>query len=220
MGLISAEDREYLQKEFEQMPHPVRLVLFTQEHECQFCRETRQIVEELASLSDKVQAEILDFVADGERARELGVDKVPAIAIMRDGEPVDYGIRYYGIPSGYEFSSLVEDILMVGRGNSGLQEATRKALAELKEPVHIQVFVTPTCPYCPRAVHMAHQMAFESPLVKADMVEAMEFPHLAIRYDVMGVPRTVINEETHIEGAVPEPVMLQALLEAVGQKQG
>ncbi len=220
MGLISAEDREYLQKEFEQMPHPVRLVLFTQEHECQFCRETRQIVEELASLSDKVQAEILDFVADGERARELGVDKVPAIAIMRDGEPVDYGIRYYGIPSGYEFSSLVEDILMVGRGDSGLQEATRKALAELKEPVHIQVFVTPTCPYCPRAVHMAHQMAFESPLVKADMVEAMEFPHLAIRYDVMGVPRTVINEETHIEGAVPEPVMLQALLEAVGQKQG
>lgn len=220
MGLISTQDRAYLQTEFDKMVHPVRLVLFTQEHECQFCRETRQIVEELASLSDKVRAEILDFVADGERAQELGVDKVPAIVILRDDvQPVDYGIRYYGIPSGYEFSSLIEDILMVGRGDSGLQPATREALAGLTEPVHIQVFVTPTCPYCPRAVHMAHQMAFESPLVRADMVEAMEFPHLAVRYDVMGVPRTVINEETHIEGAVPEPVLLQAVLKAVEKHQ-
>ncbi len=218
MGLIAEQDRTYLREEFDKMEHPVRLVLFTREEECQFCDETRQIVEELASLSDNVEAEVLDVQAEADRARALGVDKVPAIAILRaDGEPADYGIRYYGIPSGYEFSSLVEDIFMVGRGDSGLQTATREALAGLKAPVHIQVFVTPTCPYCPRAVHMAHQMAFESPLVHADMVEAMEFPDLAVKYEVMGVPRIVINEETHVEGAVPEPVMLQAVLEAAEQ---
>ncbi|MDQ7028315.1 MAG: thioredoxin family protein [Ardenticatenia bacterium] len=219
MGLIAEQDRTYLQDEFDRMEHPVRLVLFTRESDCQFCRETRQIVEELTSLSDNVQTEIFDLQADAEHAQALGVDKAPAIVLLRaDNEPSDYGIRYYGIPSGYEFSSLVEDILMIGRGDSGLQAATREALADLKVPVHIQVFVTPTCPYCPRAVHMAHQMAFESPLVHADMVEAMEFPDLAVKYDVMGVPRIVINEETHVEGAVPEPVMLQAVLEAVEQK--
>ncbi len=146
-----------------------------------------------------------------------GIDKIPAIAILKGGNAgADCGIRYFGIPSGYEFASLVEDIIMVGNGDSGLAEATRKALATLPAEVHIQVFVTPTYTYCPRAVHLAHQMAFESPKVRADMVEAIEFPHLAIKYSVMGVPRIVINEETHIEGAVPEHMMLHGVLESVG----
>jgi glutaredoxin-like protein len=216
MALLSEHDREHLRHEFRELPRPVKLVMFTQDFECEYCRETRQLVEELAELSERIEAEIYDFRADEARVKTYDIDKIPAIAILADGEqPVDYGIRYYGIPSGYEFASLVEDILMVARGESGLSDATKEALAQLREPVHIQVFVTPTCPYCPQAVRLAHQMALESPLVKADMVEAIEFPHLAYKYNVMGVPRTVINETVHIEGAVPEPVLLTKLKEAV-----
>jgi glutaredoxin-like protein len=135
---------------------------------------------------------------------------------VEDGGERDYGIRFYGIPSGYEFSSIIEDIVDVSRGDSGLQPATREALAAVSEPVHFQVFITPTCPYCPQAVRLAHKFAMESEQIRADMVEAIEFPHLSNKYGVYGVPRTVINESVHQEGAVPEPLLLAKLQEAVG----
>jgi len=213
MTLIRDEDKKTIREEFaEKLVAPVRLVMFTQEIECQFCAETRQIVEEVAALSDKITAEIYNFVTDKDQAEAYGIDKIPAIAIIG---AQDYGIRFYGIPSGYEFSSLFEDIIDVSRGESGLLEPTKKALAHLKEPVHIQVFVTPTCPYCPMAVRLAHRLAFESDLVRADMVEAMEFPQLAIKYRVQGVPRSVINETIHQEGAAPEPLFMMKMMEGL-----
>jgi glutaredoxin-like protein len=216
MPLLKDKDREYLIQEFAELEQPVTLVVFTQEFECQYCRETRQIAEELAELSDKVSVQVYDFVADKEVAEQYGIDKIPATVVMVGGEsPRDFGIRYYGIPSGYEFSSLVHDILMVSVGESGLSEATKSWVASLTDPLHLQVFVTPTCPYCPQAVLLAHQLAMESDLIRADMVEATEFPQLSIKYQVMGVPRTVINEATHMEGAAPEPMLLAKLREAV-----
>lgn len=220
MPLISKRDAGLLRKEFEtNLVTPVKLVMFTQSMECQFCAETRQIVEEIAKLSNKIAVEIYNFVSDKAVADLYGVDKIPAIAILRvaDGQEKDYGVRFYGIPSGYEFTSIVEDIIAISKGESGLQPKTKEALAGLAEPVHLQVFVTPTCPYCPQAVHLAHQFAVESEFVRADMVEAIEFPHLANKYGVLGVPRTVINEQVHQEGAAPEPLMLAKILEAVGQ---
>lgn len=220
MSLISQKDAEHLRAEFEAgLVNPVKLVMFTQTVECQFCGETRQIVEEIAGLSDQISAEILNFVTDKATAELYGIDKIPAIAILRveDGEDRDYGIRFYGIPSGYEFTSIIEDILDVSKGESGLQPKSKETVASLTEPVHIQVFVTPTCPYCPQAVRLAHRLAMESELITADMVEAIEFPHLANKYAVYGVPRTVINEKVHQEGAVPELMLMAKLLEAVGK---
>ena len=220
MPLISEKDAEFLRGEFEtNLVNPVKLVMFTQEIECQFCAETRQIVEEISSLSDKISAEIYHFVTDKATADIYDVDKIPAIAVLRveDGEEKDYGIRFFGIPSGYEFTTVIEDIIDVSRGDSGLQPKSREAVAGITEPVHFQVFVTPTCPYCTQAVRLAHKFAMESDLITADMVESVEFPHLANKYQVYGVPRTVINETVHQEGAVPEPMMLAKLLEAAGQ---
>jgi len=131
----------------------------------------------------------------------------------------DYGVHFYGIPSGYEFTSLLQAIDAVATGKPELSEKTMEALAKVTEPIHMQVFVTPTCPYCPQAVMLAHQIAVASPMVRADMVEAMEFPHLATKYQVMGVPRTVINETVHIEGAAPEPMVLDRLWEALGAER-
>jgi len=216
MALLSEQDQEQLRNEFASIQQPVKLIVFTQEFECQYCRETRQIAEEVADLSDQITLEVYDLLADKEIAEQYNIDKIPATIVMVSGEePVDFGIRYYGIPSGYEFSSLIHDILMVGDGSFELAAETEQWLAELTTPLHFQVFVTPTCPYCPQAVLMAHKMAMASEFVTADMVEANEFPHLSMKYSVMGVPRTVINEDFHVEGAVPEHMLLAKMQEAV-----
>lgn len=215
MALLTDNIRHSVQEMFADLHRPVRLVMFTQEVECDFCAETRQLVEELATLSDKLSAEVHDFVQDADLARSYGVDKIPAIVLLSDSQ--DYGVRFYGIPAGYEFTSLVEAIRLVSSGNPNLKPSTVETLRNLNRDVHIQVFVTPTCPYCPQAVYLAHRMAVASPRVRADMVEVTEFPHLAVRYQVMGVPRTVINETVHIEGAAPEPIVLNRLLQAVSE---
>jgi len=141
MPVLKDEDREEVRKQLMGLASLVRLVMFTQDFECDFCAETRELVEEIASLSDEVDAVIYDFAADKEKAEDLGIDKIPAIAVV--GEK-DYGVRFYGIPSGYEFVSLIEAIKMVASGQSELSDATKEALAQLDEPVHLQVFVTPT----------------------------------------------------------------------------
>jgi glutaredoxin-like protein len=216
MALLKEDDRNHLIEQFKSLESPVKIVVFTQKMECQYCKETRMIGEELAALSAKIALEVYDFEDDKEIAESYGIDKIPATIIMTGGEQSrDYGIRYFGIPSGYEFSSLIEDIMMVSSGQSGLSAATKEVLANLEKPVHLQVFVTPTCPYCPQAVLLAHKLAFESDKVKADMVEAIEFPHLSMKYQVQGVPRTVINETVHQEGAAPEAMLLAKLKEAV-----
>jgi glutaredoxin-like protein len=212
MPLLDRAIVEHARQELADLAGPVRLVMFTQEFECRYCRETHQLVEEIAQLSDQLTPEIYDFVVDNEKAEELGVDKIPAIAIIGTA---DYGVRFYGIPSGYEFTAFLQTIRTVASGQSPLAEETLEFLASLDEPVHIQVFVTPTCPYCASSVVLSHQMAVASPAVRADMVEAMEFPELMVRYQVMGVPRTVINDTVHVEGAVPEATVLAKLKEAL-----
>lgn len=214
MALLKDKDREYLQGEFsKRLKNPVRLVVFTQTIACDFCEQTEQIAEEVAGLSDLISVEVYNFVNDKSVADQYGVDKIPALVVA--GEK-DYGIRFFGIPAGYEFTSLVEDIMMVSSGDSGLSAETKAAVAGITAPVHIQVFVTPTCPYCPGAVLLAHKLAMESDKILGDMVEATEFPHLAQKYNVMGVPRSVINEKTHIEGAVPEAMLIAQLMESLG----
>jgi glutaredoxin-like protein len=141
MPMLKDEDKKEVAKQLAELVNPVRLLMFTQEFECDYCAETHELVEELASLSDKVSAEIYDFAADKDEVDEYGVDKIPAIAVV--GER-DYGVRFYGIPSGYEFVSLIEAIKAVSSGQSRLSEATRKALMGIDEAIHLQVFVTPT----------------------------------------------------------------------------
>ncbi len=141
MSMLNDENREQVRKQFEELINPVQLVMFTQTIECEFCAETRDLVEELASLSDKVEAVIYNFVTDKDKADDYGVDKIPAIAVI--GEK-DYGVRFYGIPAGYELASLIEAIKTVSTGESRLSDATKEALAQIDEPAHFQVFVTPT----------------------------------------------------------------------------
>jgi len=219
MPLLEERDKKYLTDEFARtLSQPVKLVVFTQSLECDFCREMREIAEEIAALSPKLSVEVHDFVAEKELAVQFDIEQIPAMVILRGGDtPKDYHIHYYGVPAGYEFSSLIHDIMMVSSGETGLSDEAKRWAATLTKPVHLQVFVTPTCPYCPQAVVLAHKLAMESDLIRADMVEATEFPHLAVKYNVMGVPRTVINEDLFIEGAVPEAVLLKKVKEVTAR---
>jgi glutaredoxin-like protein len=141
MAFMQEKDRTVVQTRFEELVHPVKLVNFTQELECMYCAETRKLLEEIAGLSDKISLDVYNFVDDQEQVRKYSIDKIPATVI--EGEK-DFGIRFFGIPSGYEFGTLIEAIILASVGNSGLKPETRTALAELGEPVHLQVFVTPT----------------------------------------------------------------------------
>ncbi len=149
MPLLDERVQKQVRGALADLKQPVRLVMFTQGEggalECAFCGETRQLVEEIAKLSDRISVDIRDFQGDAELAKRYGIDKIPAIVMETGGDsPKDHGIRFYGIPSGYEFSTFLEDLRMVSRGEPGLGQATRDAVAKITRPVHIQVFVTPT----------------------------------------------------------------------------
>jgi glutaredoxin-like protein len=141
MAFIQDKDHTIIKTRFESIGHPVKLINFTQDRECMYCAETRKLMEEVAGLSDKISLEVYDFVTDKEKVQKYSIDKIPATVV--EGLE-DYGIRFFGVPSGYEFGTLVEAIILASNGDSGLKPETRAALAQLSEPVHLQVFVTPT----------------------------------------------------------------------------
>jgi alkyl hydroperoxide reductase subunit AhpF len=131
---------------FERLDQPVHVVLFGSQAACEYCEDTQQLLTEVTDLSDRLSLEVLDLEKDQETAAKYRVDKAPGFVLLgKDGDRlVDYGVRFFGIPSGHEFSSLIHDLILVSGRDSQLNPNTRAALAGLKEPVHLQVFVTPT----------------------------------------------------------------------------
>ncbi len=151
MPLISEQNQKLLRDKFaKELENEVTVTLFTQHEspltvpgeECMYCKETRELLEEISGLSDKIKLQVYDLVADSEAARSFGVDRIPAI-ILSNGSNKK-GVRYFGIPSGYEFASLIEDILEVSRGSTDLSSDIKSQLDQITQNVHIQVFVTPT----------------------------------------------------------------------------
>lgn len=216
--LLSEEDRKYLIDLFEkELKSEVKLLFFGSDNkeDCEYCEVTQQILGDLSETSEKVSVEIHDFNTEKDLVEKYNVDMMPAI-VMLDSEGNDTRIRFYGVPSGYEFSSVIEDIVAVSKGEVDLSEATLEKLAELNEPVKIQVFVTPTCPYCPKAVLMAHKLALKSPYVTAEMVEANEFPEISMQYNVSSVPHIIINEGNgEFVGALPEEAYVEQVMNVV-----
>jgi glutaredoxin-like protein len=213
MSEVPEDIEETIVKRFnKELKNPVRLVFFTQEMECPFCAQTHKLLETVAELSDKITFEVHDFVKDKDKAEELGIDKIPALAIL--GE-TDYGLRMFGIPSGYEFQTLIEGIVLASTGNSELSAKAEEALQKAAtKPVKIQIFVIPTCPVCPVLGAMAFQFAVASSNISVDIVEIAEFPHLAVKYDVIGTPKAALNEKVQFEGLVPPAQFLTFIQQA------
>ncbi len=213
MPILTEKDRAALKEMFdESLVGPVKL-LFFKSVVCQLCDDEETLLREVADLSDKIELEVKDLVEDKELAQRFGIEYAPGLAVT----PPDRVVKaiYTGAPFGYEFSALIDDIRSVSRGQTGLQPDTIEKIKSITKPVHIKVFVTPSCPYCPKAVSTAHKFAMENELITGEMIEAQEFPDIASLYNVYAVPKVVINDRVEFEGAYPEKQFLEFVLEAV-----
>jgi len=144
--LLNADVVKQIEDAFAPMKEAVHILYFGQKDNCMYCKDTQQLIEEVVEISDKLSLDIYDLDDDADVAAKFNVDKAPGIVIAaKDGDTIsDYGIRYAGIPSGHEFTSFIQDILLVAGRDSGLSQETRDFLGQLTEPVLLQVFVTPT----------------------------------------------------------------------------
>lgn len=142
MGLLNERDQVEIRKHFEKMQRAVRLVVFSSElTNADLCRQNEELVREVSALDDRISVEVLNPNIDRERAEAYRVDQVPAIVV--EGER-DYGIRFFGVPSGYEFSNLIDAITVASTGEPNLSPETTQALRGLGADVEIKVFSTPT----------------------------------------------------------------------------
>ncbi|MCK4505903.1 MAG: thioredoxin family protein [Candidatus Aegiribacteria sp.] len=212
MALLSSDDSKQVSKLFDMLETDVNVRVYTQKLNCPTCSDTDMILKELDTLSDKLKVSFLNPITDREKAEKDGINRTPAILIS-DG--THSRVKFYGAPSGYEFSSLLTCIVDAGGSGEPLTEDTTNFLDGLETDLNMQVFVTPTCPHCPGAAVLASRMASYSDKVNSTVIEANEFPELSAEFKVQGVPRTVINENLYAEGSIPESMMIQALQKAL-----
>jgi len=214
--MIDKQTIDYTKETFKKLESEVKLYLFTTKMHCLYCNEVEKLIDIISSLSNLIKVIKCECEIDSIEARKFGIDKHPAIVLHGKEE---YNIRYFGIPGGYEYGVLIEDIVDVSLGKTDLSKEIVDSLYKINKPIHIQVFVTPTCPYCPIAARMAHKFAIINKNIKADVIEAIEFPNLARKYNVFAVPKIIINEIIEIEGAVPEKFFLNKILEALEKSE-
>ena len=188
----------------------VRLLFFETSIGCETCGPTRRALLKAIEADDRLSLETLNLVLDKEQAVALGVDRVPAVVLSA---PDFERIRYYGPPLGNELPTLLDAARMAGTGQTNLSEHTKSQLKTLTRPVALQVFFTPSCVYCPQMIALANQMAIESPLVSSTAIDATEYPDLVRRFNVNGVPKTVINGTAELLGAVTEEELVRAVIQ-------
>ncbi len=199
---------------FQHMEKTVTIKLFIDKEKCLTCHETKAILEMLKELAPKDKIEIIEFLKEDNppEIEEYSVKYYPSTFI--EGEAKGK-VLFTGIPSGYEFGTIVEGILDISNGKVSLKKENLEKIAKIDRPMNIKVFVTPTCPYCPVAVRVAHKIAMANPNVVGEMVEATEFSALSQKFNVMGVPKTVIDDgKVTFEGGVPEDMFISKVMEA------
>lgn len=214
MAILSAEDRDYLKNEFSKITEDVNIAFFAtnEQDKCEHCDNIRAIIAEIDDLSKHLKFNMYDIEKDAELAAKYRVKMAPALVFTQNETG---NIKYYGVPSGYEFSSFIDDIMDIGTKSNDLDDEVKKGVSEIQDDVHIMVFVTPTCPYCPAAVRTAHKFAMLNENIQADMVEAYEFGELADKFNVQGVPRVIINEKEGFEGALQPDKFLEKIKESL-----
>ena len=206
LGLdIRSQIKDIFEKEFKE---PVTVKLFSQAIGCESCQTAEDLLKELVEVvgEDRLKYELHTPVLEKDIAEKYGVDRIPTIVIEGDK---DYGIRYIGLPAGLEFSTLIQGILQVSKRKPNLSEKTVELLKDIDIPIELMVFVTTSCGYCPSAAVMAYNFALASDYITAKVIDASENPDLAEKFQVVGVPKVVINEGlAEFVGAQPENAFL------------
>ncbi len=218
LGLdVRSQLRDLFEKEYRE---PVTIKLFSQSIGCESCRTAEILLRELVEVAgeDRLKYEVYSPLVEKEEAQKYGVDRVPTIVIEGDR---DYGIRYIGLPAGLEFSTLVQGIIRVSQRRASLSQRTLEALKEIDLPLELKVFVTTACGYCPSAAITAWNFAIASDYIRATVIDSTENPDLAERFQVVGVPKIVVNDGLlEFVGAQPEDSFLGYLISAYRKLKG
>jgi glutaredoxin-like protein len=215
--LISDEDKKViLESYWSNLEEPVNLIYFTSsDPSCQYCSTIEQLLKELTELSDKLTLEVHVFEKEKELAEKYNVTNAPVIIIKGKNHG---DIKFYGIPSGMEFPSFIDIVVKASKGETELGDELVKELMNIvDDKVNIKVFVTPTCPYCPKMVSTAFQFAILNNNIEAEAWEAVEFPTESKAYEVMAVPKTVINDTLKFEGLISPEYFLHYIMHALGK---
>ncbi len=216
MNIIDEATSNALKRTFEnELKDAVNLVIITDKNETRgvnkkYADVAKQIGEELREINNKILVQNFE-ISDN----PYGVKNNPTVLI----EPEKYKIKYTGAPIGHEFQGFVDTILMVSKGESGLSSDSKEALKKVDKPILLQVFITPSCPYCPLAVTLANRLAIENSNITAECVEAYENIELSQKFSVSSVPHQVINGEpsTSFIGAFPEDRVIRNILNYLGK---
>jgi glutaredoxin-like protein len=222
MAILEPDDRDVVRQYLAQkLTVPVRMVLFSYNEDDPVVsglqtgassRQAQELVEEIASLSDAITLEIYDIVEHQDLAEEWKILAAPTIAFGPASDGTPPRVRFVGFPGGHEFTSFLETLGSVGRENWGLSAETVELLSQVERKIDLKTFVTPNCVYCPKAVITAHRMALANPGIVSSCIESDEMAVLAGRYQVMMVPKMVVNEQYDFSGALPEvPFVTQVL---------
>lgn len=207
--ILDTETERHIRSLFDRLSAPVTLMHFTQAHAVGACREQRVLLEELCGLASGLSLEIHELKDEDPTAMRYGVAAVPATAVVGTE---DHGIRFYGVTGGFLLPVLVEDIVMVSTGRSGLNVEAAAMAQRIAAPTQLQILMTLSCRHSPKMARLAHQLAFINENVAAEVVSVTEFPHLAQRHGMTNTPMTVINEVDAFEGALqPKDAVLEIL---------
>ncbi len=213
MPLMDEETKQEVKKILDSLESEVKIVFFKENINCPSCPAAEEFLKEVAGLSSKIKLEIYNKYIDEEKNAQYAPAQLPAIFI----ETPHSGKRviFYGIPAGYEFVSFIEALKASSSGKPELEQETIEKIKTIDKKANIKVFVTPTCPYCPAAVVLAHRLAIANPNIVSEMIETGEFPQLAAKYQVEGVPKIVINDKVHLVGAQQESAFVAAVMDSL-----
>lgn len=220
--LLDDEILSQIKEIFKSLIRPVSLLFFMKKADCEFCEQTAQLLSEVAALSEKIAVQIHDLEIDTEKAAQYGIRKAPDLVVgeKNNNGVIDVGVHFMGIPAGHEFNSLINAVLLVSTREVPLRDSTKLKLQSLSTPIDIKVFTTPTCPYCPQAVMLAHQFAILSPMINSSMINAVEYQAESRALGVQGVPHTSINDgEGTLIGIEPEEALLDEIMRVAETKE-
>ena len=216
MPVLDKANLDDLTDKFEsQLNSPVSLRLFTQNNseliisgrKCDTCLTTEKILTEISGISDKLNLEIIDIYKTTDESSDLKINRIPATIIGQTGRAI-----YYGIPSGYEFSTLINSIINASRDCQNLSEDIIKNLTEIQNLIKIKVFVTPSCKYCPEIAELTLSLALQFSNIQTEVIEIQEYPELADNYDISTVPVTVINDKIRLAGQFSSNTLVETIV--------
>lgn len=213
--LLSDEDIEVLKRDYwSKLDHDVKLIyISSRDKSCQYCEVIRQLYEELDRSSEKIKLYTFYFEDDPEWFRgKYKIIRPPVVYVSSKNRG---SIKFYGLPSGLEFSSFVEALVIASTLEVDLPRSIIEEIYKIEEEVNIKVFVTPSCPYCPRMVSLSYMFAALNEHIDAEAIESLEFPEIAEKYRVATVPKVVINDRVYWEGLVPPETLLRYIQRAI-----